>query len=187
MPPITIRMAAPDDAPRLLAIYAYYIEHTAISFEYTVPSEAEFRSRIERTLTRYPYLVAERDGQILGYAYAGALGVRAAYDWSCEVTIYLDRTATKQGIGRALYTELERQLKAMGIVNLYACVARPDEENEVLNFNSADFHAHMGYCEVGRWHHCGYKFGRWCNIVWLEKIIAEHQSPQPPVSFHNPL
>lgn len=183
MQPISIREATPEDASALLAIYAYYIKHTAISFEYEVPPVSEFRARIEHTLTRYPYLVAERDGTIFGYAYAGQLGVRAAYDWSCEVTIYLDRAATKQGIGRALYTELERRLKAMGIVNLYACVALPDEEDEILNRNSADFHAHMGYVEVGRWHHCGYKFGRWCNIVWLEKIIGEHQSPQPPVAF----
>lgn len=183
MQPFSIRPATPADARSLLAIYAYYVKHTAISFEYEVPTEDDFRARIERTSRRYPYLVAEQGGQVLGYAYAGQIGVRAAYDWSCEVTIYLDRSATKQGIGRALYEELERRLKEMGIVNLYACVARPDEDNEVLSCNSADFHAHMGYAEVGRWHHCGYKLGQWCNIVWLEKIIGEHRHPQPPVSF----
>lgn len=91
-------------APRLLEIYSYYVQHTAISFEYTTPTQEEFCRRMRHIMSRYPYLVAEVDGTVQGYAYAGAFVGRAAYDWSCELTIYLARDARKMGLGRQLYT-----------------------------------------------------------------------------------
>ena len=106
-----IRSATPDDAHRLLEIYAYYVVNTAISCEYDVPSEAEFRSRIEHTLQKYPYLVLEEDGIIQGYAYAGIFKVRAAYARSCEVSIYVDHAVKRRGYGRKLYEVLEERLK----------------------------------------------------------------------------
>ena len=87
--PIQIRAAVPTDAPALLAIYAPYVEQTAITFEYDVPAEAEFTRRIADTLQNYPYLVAEQDGVPVGYAYAGKFHERAAYDWSVETSIYV--------------------------------------------------------------------------------------------------
>ena len=108
MDTITIRTAAVDDAAALLAIYAPYVEQTAITFEYETPTAAEFRRRIENTLSRFPYLVLRQDGRILGYAYAGTFYARAAFDWCCETTIYLRRGATKCGMGRALYQALEK-------------------------------------------------------------------------------
>ena len=169
-----IRSARPDDAERLLAIYGYYVTDTAISFEYAVPSVEEFRRRIENTLSRYPYLVLEADGAVMGYAYAGVFKARAAYDRSCEVSIYVDRGARRRGYGRKLYEALEERLGAQGIVNLYACVASPVEEDETLTRASERFHRSLGYITVGRFHRCARKFGRWYDMIWMEKMIGEH-------------
>ena len=166
-----IRSAATEDADRLLEIYSYYVENTAISFEYETPSLEEFRGRISHTLEKYPYLVAEENGVIQGYAYAGIFKGRAAYDHCCEVTIYLDRDSKGKGYGRALYEALEDALKKQGIINLYACIGDPIVEDEYLTKDSEKFHQHMGYTKVGEFHKCGYKFGRWYNMIWMEKII----------------
>lgn len=99
---------------------------------------------------------------------------RAAYGWSCEMTIYLDRNAHKCGMGRRLYEALEDRLRKMGILNLYACIGYPKKEDEYLNRNSAEFHEHMGYTKVGQFHRCGRKFGRFYDMIWMEKIIGEH-------------
>lgn len=170
-----IRNAVPQDAKALLKIYEPYVENTAISFECDIPSEEEFKKRIENTIKKYPYLIAENDNQILGYAYAGAFYGRAAYDWSVETTIYLAPDAQKKGVGRTLYEVLEEKLKDMGIKNLYACIAYPENEDEYLDKNSALFHEHMGYKEVGKFYKCGYKFNRWYSMIWMEKIIGEHK------------
>lgn len=172
---ITIRNATIGDAERLLDIYAYYVEHTAITFEYDVPSPDEFKRRMENTLKRYPYLVIEENGKIWGYTYAGAFIGRAAYGRSSEVTIYLDRSARKNGYGRMLYKALEDALKDMGILNLYACIGDPVIEDEYLTKNSEQFHQHLGFTKVGEFHKCGYKFGRWYNMIWMEKLIGIHQ------------
>ena len=169
-----IRSAVPDDAKRLLEIYAYYVMNTAVSFEYDVPPEAEFRGRIEKTLRKYPYLVLEEDGVIQGYAYAGVFKDRAAYDHSCELSIYLDHNAKGRGYGRRLYEALEEHLKKQGILNLYACIAIPDTEDEYLTRDSERFHRHLGFRTVGEFHKCGCKFGRLYSMIWMEKIIGEH-------------
>ena len=169
-----IREASEEDAGRLLEIYAYYVEKTAITFEYDVPSPEEFRERIRRIRQRYPYLVIEKDGVIEGYAYAGVFKDRAAYDRSCEMTIYLDRGARGRGLGRELYEALEQELKARGFLNLYACIGYPDAPDEYLDYNSAQFHEHLGYRTVGTFHQCGCKFGRWYSMIWMEKMIGEH-------------
>ena len=172
---IVIRNATSQDAEKILKIYGPYVENTAISFEYEVPTVEEFRKRIEKTLKKYPYLIAEENDEIIGYAYAGAFYGRAAYDWSVETTIYLAPMAQKKGVGRVLYENLEQELKKMGILNLYACIAYPDVEDEYLDKNSALFHEHMGYVKVGEFHKCGYKFGRWYHMIWMEKMIGEHK------------
>lgn len=179
-----IRNVVINDAERLLEIYAYYVTDTAISFEYTVPSLAEFQSRIKRITEKYPYLVVEKDGQIQGYAYAHPFVEREAYDWCCETTIYLDINARKCGLGRMLYEALEARLKEMGIINLYACIARTDKEDEYLNNNSPEFHEHLGYKTVGEFRKCGYKFGRWYDMIWMEKIIGEHKDDQPKIRYY---
>lgn len=178
-----IRTADTEDAKRLLEIYAYYVEHTAITFEYNVPTLSEFQRRMENTKKKYPYLVIEQDGTIAGYAYAGPFVGRAAYDWSCELTIYLGPTAQKHGLGRKLYEALEHTLQDMGILNLYACIGYPVTEDKYLTKNSAEFHAHLGFSKVGEFTDCGYKFGHWYNMIWMEKVIGKHLDKQPPVRF----
>lgn len=217
--PIAIRLATPDDAEALLSIYAPYVEHTAITFEYEVPSVKEFRERIAHTLQLYPYIVAERktadsaaatseniehpenkeppeskertaheeasvsntSTEIVGYAYAGPLHTRAAYAWSVETSIYVKESEKKSGIGKTLYLALEKVLAAQNITNVNACIASPVVDDEYLNHNSIQFHEHFGYSMVGEFHKCAYKFGRWYNMVWMEKIITKHQDKQPPM------
>ena len=173
---ITLRLASIQDAESILKIYSHYVQNTAISFEYDVPSIEEFEGRIAHTLEKYPYLVAEQDGVILGYAYGSQFHERAAYQWCAEVSIYVDVNARKNGVGRLLYEALEKALKAQGILNLYACIAYTNREDEYLNNNSAQFHAHLGYEQIGCFHKCGYKFNRWYDMIWMEKFIGEHKT-----------
>ena len=181
---IQIRKASVSDAEELLGIYVPYVEKTAISFEWDVPSVSEFRRRIENTLKKYPYLVAEKDGEILGYAYTGAFVGRAAYDWAAEVSIYVKEDKRKMGVGRRLYQALEAVSQAQNILNLNACIGYPDEDDEHLTKNSVQFHGHLGYEMVGKFHKCGYKFGRWYHMVWMEKIIGTHEDvPAPVIPF----
>ena len=176
---LTIRTARPLDASALLSVYAPYVQQTAITFEYDVPSLEEFTRRIEQTLARYPYLIAEKNAEIVGYAYASPLHSRPAYDWAVETSIYVSQTCRKSGIGRALHDALENVLQAQGILNMNACIAVPTIEDEYLTRNSQEFHTHLGYRLVGEFHACGYKFHRWYNMVWMEKQIGEHLENQP--------
>lgn len=182
---VVIRDATIEDAKHILEIYDYYVKNTAITFEYDTPSLEEFKARMERTMSRYPYLVIEKDNIIQGYAYAGSFVGRAAYDWSCEMTVYLAPNARKSGMGRKIYEVLEMKLREMGILNLYACIGCPEVDDEYLTMNSADFHAHMGFVKVGEFHKCGYKFGRWYNMIWMEKIIGKHGDRQAKVACGN--
>lgn len=133
----------------------------------------------------YPYIVIVKDGRIEGYAYAGAFVGRAAYDWSCEMTVYLDHNAQKCGMGRKIYEALENTLHNMGILNLYACIGYPETNDEYLTTNSTDFHSHLGFVKVGEFHKCGYKFNRWYNMIWMEKIIGGHDSNQMPITSYS--
>lgn len=180
-----IRLATADDAEALLNIYRYYVEKTAITYEYEVPTVSEFKSRIEKVLEDFPYLVVEEvssgndtentgNTRIVGYAYASKFHERAAYQWCVEMSIYLDKDCKRNGLGRALYEELEKRLKDMGILNLYSCIGYPEKEDEYLNYDSVRFHEKMGYKLIGHFHKCGFKFGKWYDMVWMEKIIGEH-------------
>lgn len=178
---IRIRTAGIHDAQALLEIYAPYVRNTAITFEYEVPKLADFQKRIENTLKKYPYIVAEADGEILGYAYTGAFKERAAYDWSAEVSIYVKEDKHGNGVGRKLYAALEEISHAQHILNLNACIACSDTEDAYLTNDSVTFHSHMGYTMVGKFHQCGYKFGRWYDMVWMEKMVGEHPADPAPV------
>ncbi len=181
MSEITLRVAAPEDAEALLAIYSHYVLRTAITYEYAVPSPEEFAGRIRHTLEKYPYLVVEADGVPVGYAYAAAFHPRAAYGWTAEGSIYLEQGCHRRGLGRRLYTALEEALRRQGVQNLNACVAVPDPEDEYLTRNSLDFHLRMGYRLTGELRRCGYKFGRWYGMAYLEKELGAHPTPPPPV------
>ena len=169
---IEIRPVTTDDAERLLEIYAYYVKKTAVSFEYEVPSAEEFQKRIRDITKKYPYICALADGKIIGYAYAGVFHEREAYKHSVELSIYVDLDKRRSGCGKALYAALEDELRKRGIKNLYACIAVPPEkEDEYLTFDSVKFHTKMGFETAGHFHSCGIKFGRWYDMVYMEKIL----------------
>jgi phosphinothricin acetyltransferase len=169
---LSIRLATEQDASEILAIYAPYVTGTAITFEYEVPSLEEFTRRIQRTLLRYPYLVACSGDSIVGYAYASPFHKRPAYSWAAETSIYVSMESRGRGIGHTLYALLEKMLQKQNILNLNACIAYP-------NPASIAFHEHLGYQTVAHFHNCGYKMGHWYDMVWMEKFIGEHL-PDPP-------
>ncbi len=166
-----IRDATEEDARSLLDIYRPYVEDTAITFELQVPTVQDFQSRIRRTLASYPYLVAQLDGDVVGYAYASILKDREAYRPSAEVSIYLRRDMRSSGIGKRLYQSLEERLRGQGVLNLYACISYTETEDEHLDNGSVLFHEHMGYTLAGHFHGCGRKFGKLYDVVWMEKRL----------------
>lgn len=180
---INIRIASEQDAEALLGIYAPYVEETAITFEYAVPTVEEFAERMRRVLRRYPYLAAECAGEIVGYAYVSPFHERAAYDWAVETSIYVKKDKKRMGIGVRLYEVLEELMKKQGILNLNACIAYPAADDPHLTMDSVHFHEKQGYRMVGRFYKCGYKFNRWYDMVWMEKHIGEHRENQPPVKW----
>lgn len=178
---VQLRVAAPEDAAALVDIYAPYVRDTAITFEYDVPSVAEFAGRIAHVLEKFPYLVAENDGEIVGYAYAGAFHPRAAYQWCVEMSVYVKQDVRRMGVGRKLYDAMETILKLQRLTNVEACIAVPGTPDAHLTMDSVRFHEKMGYRMVGAFHQCGYKFDTWYDMVWMEKHIGEHVHPQPPM------
>lgn len=166
-----IRNCTPCDAEALARIYAPYVERTAISFELVAPTAEEFRQRIERISEKYPYLVAVEGERIVGYAYASAFHPRAALSHCAEVSIYLALDQQGRGIGTVLYDELERLLRAQGIKNMYASIAWTDTPDEYLSHGSAAFHQARGFSKVAHFHRCGYKFGRYYDLIWMERYV----------------
>jgi phosphinothricin acetyltransferase len=178
---ISIRMAEVTDAEELLAIYAPYVRDTAITFVYDVPSLAEFSQVIRDTLQKYPYLVAVENGRIVGYAYASPFNTRAAYGWSVTTSIYLKPEFRKNGLGRKLYLALEDILKRQNVINLNASIAYTPVEDGYLDNTSSVFHERLGYKKIAHFTKCGYKFGNWYDMIWMEKIIGEHAAVPEPV------
>ena len=178
---IGFRPAMKEDAAALLKIYSEYVLNTAVSFEYEVPTLEEFEKRITTTLKNYPYLVLDCAGEIGGYAYAGRAAVRAAFDWSVETSIYIAKDLQGEGFGRSLYEYLEMFLKSQHVTNEYARIAATTRANdEYLTDGSLRFHEALGFKTVGRLNNCGYKFGKWYDLVYMEKIISEHKAEQEP-------
>jgi len=177
---ISITMATEADAEELLKVYASYVTNTAITFEYEIPSVAEFSQRIRNILQRYPYIVAVEDNHIVGYAYASAFKERAAYSWAVETTVYLKQDSRGKGLGRKLYVALEDILKRQNIINLNACIAYTADEDAYLDNTSSVFHEHLGYTKVAHFTKCGYKFSTWYDMIWMEKIIGEHSGKPEP-------
>ncbi|MCK9169649.1 MAG: GNAT family N-acetyltransferase [Treponema sp.] len=172
----TFRTVVPADAPQLLEIYAPYVLNTAVSFEYDVPSEEEFRSRISNTLTSYPYIAAvHSSGRIDGYTYASAFKARKAYAHCAELSVYLRKECRGKGLGTELYKLMEEKLKKQGILNLYACIAvSPRAADKYLTNVSPLFHSHCGFKTIGKFSRCGYKFGLWYDMIWMEKMTGPH-------------
>ena len=174
-----IRLATLHDAERLLEIYAPYIEKTTISFEYEAPSLEEFQRRMKEFGGFYPYLVCEIDGKVIGYAYAHRYAERAAYGWGAEASIYVDENALHGGIGTALYQALLELLALQNVCTVYGCITWPNER-------SIGLHKKMGFREFARFEKSGFKFGRWIDVVWMEKVLWDKTlPPEPLVSVHS--
>ena len=137
-----IRMVKDTDAQEILSIYAHYIKETAITFEYEVPTLAEFTKRIREISSDYPYLVCWLDGNIIGYAYAHRQMERAAYQWNAELSVYIDKSHLHHGIGKALYSALIKILRMQNVCNLYGSVTSPNKNSEKL-------HEAFGFSKLG--------------------------------------
>ncbi|MDR2932561.1 MAG: GNAT family N-acetyltransferase [Oscillospiraceae bacterium] len=173
-----LRFATPDDAARIADIYAYYVLNTTASFEYTPPDAAETAERMAAVTATYPYLVFEREGVVVAYAYASRFREREAYKYGAQLSIYIDEAYHGNGIGRALYGALLDLLAAQGIYNVYAGITLPNEK-------SVGLHRAMGFKEVGVYHSTGYKFGRWLDVMHMEKALNAYQDvPEPVLSIH---
>ena len=172
-----IRVAQESDVAQILAIYGPYVESTTVTFEYDVPCRREFTERFRSVTAQFPWLVWEEAGEILGYAYASPPYTRAAYRWCAEPSVYLKPRAQGRGIGRKLYGALEEILTLQGYQILYALVT---EENRA----SLTFHEKMGYRKAALFGECGFKFGRWMGVYWLEKRLISVEIPKSfPVPF----
>ncbi len=165
-----IRMATERDIPEILSIYGPYVENTTFTFEYEVPTQAEFLQRFREITAQYPFLLWEEGGRVLGYAYASAPYTRAAYRWCAEPSVYLRPEAKGRGISSQLYAALEWILGEQGYQILYALITSE-------NTGSIRFHEKMGYCLRVVFPDCGFKFQRWLGVAWMEKRIKIVQSP----------
>lgn len=167
-----LRPVEAADAPAIAAIYAHYVGQSVATFEEVAPDAAEMGRRIAATATTYPWLVAEADGMILGYAYGRSYHVRAAYRWTCETSIYLAHDRRGRGLGRQLYGALLERLSARGFVSAIACITMPNPESTV-------FHEQLGFKAVGMMPGIGFKFGAWRDVGYWQLALGPH--PVPPV------
>ncbi len=168
-----LRFVKPEDASRLLEIYRPYVEHTTISFETEPPSLEEFQRRITSFSGWFPYLVAEEDEAILGYAYAHAFHERAAYGWTVETSIYVERGLRGKGLGKRLYQALLTLLQAQGIRTVCAVVTIPNDP-------SIGFHQALGFHQAGILPQVGYKLGQWHDVAYLTRQLNPAQdAPEP--------
>lgn len=180
---IKIRNVKIEDAKSILEIYSPYIKNTAITFEWQVPSLEDFENRIKTISQKFPYIVAEENSEIKGYAYANTFRGRKAYSWTAESSIYIRQDCRGQGIGKILLQELENRLAQQGILNLYAVIASTDKEDEYLTNDSVRFHEKMGYVEPGIFSKCGFKFNRWYDTTTMVKFLGEHTDCPKNVLF----
>jgi L-amino acid N-acyltransferase YncA len=173
----TIRVALPEDAKAILAIYAPMVRETAISFEVEPPTQVEMQQRIAGTLRHLPWLVCERQEEVLGYVYATPHRARAAYQWSADVSVYIQAQARRTGMGRALYHALFQLLILQGLCQCFAGITLP-------NPASVGLHEALGFQPVGVYQAVGYKLGGWHDVGWWQRALQPRPSlPTPPIAF----
>jgi L-amino acid N-acyltransferase YncA len=169
-----LRMAVEADAAAIRAIYTPYCNEFVTSFELAAPSVAEMQARLQKIMAQYPWLVCERDGRIVGYAYACPHRERAAYRWSVDAAVYIAADHHRLGIGRALYTALFRLLAAQGYFKAYAGITLP-------NPGSVGLHEAVGFGPIGVYRGVGYKLGAWRDVGWWQmELQPEVPDPTEP-------
>ena len=152
-----------------------------MTFDIEKPTGDFAIKKAEEFSGKYPFIVAKADGKTVGYAYAGVFKNREAYDRCVESTVYVSCGRKRSGIGKKLYAALENILKKQGFLNICACIAYTENEDLYLTKDSVKFHEKCGFRLVGRFEKCGYKFGRWYDMVWMEKHIGKHTENPPPI------
>jgi len=167
---MSIRLATVEDIPRILEIYAPYIENTVCNFEYTVPSLSDFTQRFLKITEQFPWLVWEENGTVLGYAYGSRPFQREAYQWSAEASIYLCPQTKGKGVGKKLYAALEALLRKQGYRKVFAIITEANQD-------SVAFHRAAGYRYVATLPDCGFKFGKWYGTVWMDKDLNIWDTP----------
>lgn len=173
---LSIRTAVEADAAAIQRIYAPVVLDTAISFEEVPPTVEEMAQRIATTLKTYPYLVAEEDGVIKGYAYASQHRARPAYRWAVDVTVYIAESARRQGIARQLYETLLPMLEAQRFRAAYAGIAQPNE-------GSVGLHEALGFVHIGTYPEVGFKLGKWHDVGYWRLGLCLLTPPLEPVLF----
>lgn len=168
-----IRDATAADAAACADIYAPYVIDTAISFEELPPSAAAMAERIESSIRSHAWLVAEAGGEILGYAYASSWKTRAAYQWACEASVYIDGARRGSGIGRSLYAALFDRLRERGYRTVLGGVAMPNPASEKL-------HRSMGFEQVSLYRRAGFKLGRWHDVAWFQLFLTSEDDDGDP-------
>jgi len=175
---MSIRVAIPDDAAALAAIYAPVVSTTFVSFEVDPPGTEEMVRRIASTLPTLPWLVSvDEHGSVDGYAYASRHRERAAYQWSVDTTVYVRADKRRQGVGQALYRELLRILRELGYCNAFAGIALPNDASVAL-------HESAGFTPVGVFRRVGYKLGDWRDVGWWQIELANDSPPKQPRPFN---
>ncbi|GAB2484818.1 GNAT family N-acetyltransferase [Jatrophihabitans fulvus] len=170
-----IRDATVDDAAACAAVYAPYVRDTPITFELDAPDADEFARRITAAQRRWAWLVAERDGRVVGYAYGGSFKERAAYRFACEVSVYLDTGLRRTGLGRALYQALFPRLAERGYRTAVAGMTLPNPASEGL-------HRALGFEPVGTYRRIGWKHDQWHDVAWMQRDLC--RAPDPPAEPH---
>ena len=171
-----IRLASADDAGGIRAVYAPFVD-TPVTFEEEAPSCEAYRERIVRICEKYPCLVAEEDGRVVGFAYAHELRERIAFRWNAELSVYLAPTTQGQGVGSRLYATLIELLRLTGIKAVYGVVTSPNPASERL-------HRAFGFALMGVQPHAGFTCGAWHDVAWYVREIAPFEDePAPPVPF----
>ena len=165
-----IRLATPEDAPGILAIYAPVVASTAISFELEAPTAAEMARRIERVLPAHPWIVLTDGGAVIGYAYAQPWQARAAYRWAVETSVYVDPDVRRRGVGRSLYAALLSLLELQGYRQAVALIALPNPASESL-------HHAAGFALVGATTRVGWKLGAWHDVAWYQRGLDRGAEP----------
>lgn len=177
MSDLRLRVATPDDAAAVADVYRPYVAETAVTFEETAPDVEEMTAKMERTLATHPWFVAERDGQVVGFAYASRLRDRPAYRWTAELSVYVDRQQRGEGIGAALYCALLATLERQGFESAYGVVTLPNPE-------SVGFHESFGFERIARFPEVGHKHGEWHDVAWYERGLGERSDdPAEPTPF----
>ncbi len=148
------------------------MRNTAFTFDYDVPTVAEMAQTMHEVLNRYPYLVCSKGNEVKGYAYAHAVSPRESYKWTVELSIYLAQDACGLGIGHRLYGALLHLLREQNVQTVYACITHPNPASE-------RFHQAIGFTPMSVWQRSGYKFGKWRDIVWMEKHLGTCPVPAP--------